>query len=243
MFKPLKTIILTAAATLVALPIVAAPAPAHAKTVVLLVHGGGWKTGDESQMYSLRDTLLAQGLNARAISYRTNDSGYIPTLVTHVRREVAAEHGRGNRVVLYGISAGGELVLTLAARGEVDGAVVTAPPVDLVHWKPQLDATARLVWNPRLRSNGTVDWSDFGMSSRQARTMSPINRLGRAAAPTLIFHGDADRLVPLSEGIRYARKARRFQKDTKLVTMAGVGHELPVSYWSQAVGWIQNRIK
>jgi len=123
------------------------------------------------------------------------------------------------------------LSAALAARGEADGAVIVCPPTDLLALQPEING-ARIL----------VDWTDFGMSDQEAYNMSPVNRLTKKAAPTLIVHGDADTVVPLEQGQNYYRKARAIQKDTKLITMLGVRHQYPSEYWPRATAWIKNRM-
>lgn len=97
---------------------------------------------------------------------------------------------------------------SLAARGEVDGAVVIAPPTDLLTLEALVPA-------------------NYGMSSLQAYQMSPLRRLNRRAAPTLLLHGDADSLVPYEQSQRFLVAARRFQDDVGLVTMSGSAILMP----------------
>ena len=203
---------------------------AQARTVVLLVHGGGWAGGNPETMNSLRDDLQARGVSAKTITYKV-DSGHIPTELSNVRRTVRTEKRKGNRVVLYGLSAGAQLSAALAARGEADGAVIVCPPTDLPAWQPEFNG-----------ARSAFDWASFGMTDQEVYSMSPINRLTKKAAPTLILHGDADAVVPIEQGRDYYRKARDIQKDTKFITMPGVRHEYPSEYWPRATAWIKNRV-
>ena len=201
---------------------------AQARTKVLLVHGGAWIGGSPASMDPLRDQLRTHGIASKSVSYRVDESGFIPAQVGRVRRAVRAEKKRGNRVILYGVSAGGHLSLALAARGEVDGAVAIAPPTDLLTLLTVL---------------GVVP-AQFGMSSLQAYQMSPLRRLTKRAAPTLLLHGDGDRLVPLEHSEKYFVAARRYQRDVALITMHGVGHHSPpLTYQDRASKWIEHRMR
>jgi pimeloyl-ACP methyl ester carboxylesterase len=55
--------------------------------------------------------------------------------------------------------------------------------------------------------------------------------LPRVTAPTMVLHGDADRLVDLSGG----RRTAELVPGAELRVMEGMGHDLPPAYWDRAV--------
>jgi pimeloyl-ACP methyl ester carboxylesterase len=55
--------------------------------------------------------------------------------------------------------------------------------------------------------------------------------LPRVTAPTMVLHGDADRLVDLSGG----RRTTELVPGAELRVMEGMGHDLPPAYWDRAV--------
>ncbi len=57
-----------------------------------------------------------------------------------------------------------------------------------------------------------------------ARSISPAQRVDNNAAPTLIAHGDADKLVPIQQAEIFIEKLKAAKVDCKLVTHAGGGH-------------------
>lgn len=58
---------------------------------------------------------------------------------------------------------------------------------------------------------------------------SRVEALGRVTVPTLVVHGDADPLVPHPEGARTAAAV----PGARLLTMPGVGHDLPPEVWDE----------
>jgi pimeloyl-ACP methyl ester carboxylesterase len=58
--------------------------------------------------------------------------------------------------------------------------------------------------------------------------------LRKITAPTVVIHGEADRLVPLSGG----RATARAIPGAALLTIPGMGHDLPRGAWPQIVGAI-----
>jgi pimeloyl-ACP methyl ester carboxylesterase len=57
------------------------------------------------------------------------------------------------------------------------------------------------------------------------------DRLGDLRAQTLVLHGDEDPLFPIEHGQALANEI----PNAKLITLEGVGHELPRDSWDVAV--------
>ena len=57
--------------------------------------------------------------------------------------------------------------------------------------------------------------------------LSPIRFVSPATPPTLIYHGDADTLVPLDQSERYRDAARDAGAEVELVVHPGGGHGWP----------------
>ena len=80
-------------------------------------------------------------------------------------------------------------------------------------------------------------WDPEGQA-RQAKAISasPSREaaLGTLRVPTLVVHGDADRLVPLSNG----RATAAAIPGSRLEIVEGMGHDYPPQYWDQLVTMI-----
>jgi pimeloyl-ACP methyl ester carboxylesterase len=108
--------------------------------------------------------------------------------------------------------------------------------------------TARTIGSPaypaeegRLRERVTSDFrrsfSPAGMARQMAAIVANGDRrpvLRRIAAPTLVIHGDADPLVPLSGGEDTAASI----PGAALHVIAGMGHDLPVELTGEIAGAI-----
>ncbi len=64
-----------------------------------------------------------------------------------------------------------------------------------------------------------------------AKTPSWRSRLASLDVPTLVIHGTADPILPYEHGVALAKEI----PGAELVTMEGVGHELPVEEWDTIV--------
>lgn len=77
-------------------------------------------------------------------------------------------------------------------------------------------------------------WDPEGRA-RQSRAIgsspSRVEALGSLRVPTLVVHGDADRLVPLEAG----RATAEAIPGARLEIIEGMGHDYPPEYWSRMV--------
>ena len=95
----------------------AKPAP-----VVVHLHGGGWAApGGQSHSFAPFTALLAAGISVVSVQYRTSAEAPAPAALqdvhcalSWVKANAAKYNFDVNRVILYGVSAGGELALMTA---------------------------------------------------------------------------------------------------------------------------------
>jgi acetyl esterase/lipase len=196
---------------------------------VLVLHGGGFIGGSPASVAPLASDLRSAGYDAIAVDYRRgNPTGNVLGEIETVRRQVRAAELRGP-VIAYGVSAGGTLAAALAARGEVDGAVVAGGPTNLLSW----------IGLSPLPTEGF--WQHMGMDHNARREASPIFRLNGAQSPQLLLYGDIDLLVPIDQGLNYERAAVRDQPDTTLTLMPISPHAYWPTYRAMARRWIEAR--
>lgn len=83
---------------------------------VLLVHGGGWRSGDRSQHHAMAQQLAARGFVAVTAEYRLSSEAPYPAAVQDLKTAIrwlrahARSYGLDTaRVAVWGFSAGGQL--------------------------------------------------------------------------------------------------------------------------------------
>lgn len=88
----------------------------HPKPAVVLVHGGGWSSGDRSLMYPLADYLARHGYVGVPVEYRLSPEATYPAAVDDLKNAITwiLKNGRNhdidtNRVAILGCSAGAQL--------------------------------------------------------------------------------------------------------------------------------------
>jgi acetyl esterase/lipase len=184
--------------------------------VIIVVHGGSWRGGDNSQLEGMNRYLAAAGYAVAAINYRLAPAFRFPAPIEDIRgsisflEERADEFGiDSSRVVLLGRSAGGHLALLAAytlGHEAIRGVVGLYPPTDM-HWSWQHPSPKRI-----MDSNGAI--TDFlgGTLEEVPDTFdqaSPIRFVRPDSPPTLLIHGGKDMLVSPLQSNRLATELER----------------------------------
>ncbi|HEX8334698.1 MAG TPA: alpha/beta hydrolase [Segetibacter sp.] len=87
---------------------------------VLLIHGGGWKSGDKSQNEAMALQLASKGYVAVTAEYRLSTEAQYPAALYDLRQAIrwmrtnAGKYGLNkNKIAVLGVSAGGQLAALL----------------------------------------------------------------------------------------------------------------------------------
>lgn len=156
-----------------------------------------------------------------------------------------------DRLGICGASAGGHLSLMQGTAGdkgnpasndpvERESSRVAAvacffPPTDFLNYgKPGEDAIGRGIlkdfaasfdfqdFDPKQRK--FVEIADEGKVVALGRSISPVNHVSADDPPTLIIHGDADKLVPIQQAEVIVEKLKGAGVEASLVTKPGAAH-------------------
>lgn len=222
------------------------PENANGYGVIFCVSGGFFSSHEAISPLFYRE-LLARGYTVFAVVHGSQPRFIIPEIEQDMHRAVrfirhhAAKFGvNPEKLGITGGSAGGYLSLTMGTQGrpgkvdakdpiERESSAVQAvacfyPPTDFLNW-----------------SKPDEDWMDFertrqfepafGPKSKTRETrqelgkeISPIHFVTPTMAPTLIVHGDADKLVPIYQAHLFEKKCREVGAPFKLVVKEGADH-------------------
>ncbi|HEX8425727.1 alpha/beta hydrolase [Hymenobacter sp.] len=87
---------------------------------VLLIHGGGWRSGDRSQHVPMAQQLAAKGYVTATVEYRLSTEAIYPAAVTDLKAAIRWLRANANtynidttRIAVWGFSAGGQLAALL----------------------------------------------------------------------------------------------------------------------------------
>jgi acetyl esterase/lipase len=91
---------------------------------VLIIHGGGWKSGDRSQHTPLARQLAAQGYVTVTAEYRLSPEALYPagvndlkTALKWMRANAKMYHIDAGKIAVWGFSAGGQLAALIGTTG------------------------------------------------------------------------------------------------------------------------------
>jgi acetyl esterase/lipase len=197
-------------------------------TIFAVVHGS-------QPRYTVPEIVQDMNRAVRFIRYRAKDYGIDP-----------------DRIGVTGASAGGHLSLMLGTAGDkgdpkakdpvdressrVQAVACFFPPTDFLNYgKPGAEKIHptdhappfRAAFDYRELDKQSMLWvpiTDPKRLQEIARQISPVSHVTADDPPTLIIHGDEDRLVPLQQSELIAQKLKTVGVETKLVVKKGAGH-------------------
>ncbi len=203
---------------------------------VLFMVSGGWysRWAPPERAAGLFRPLLEKGFTVFSVRHGSSPKFKIPEVVSDVRRSVrfirlnAEKYGVDpSRLGVYGGSAGGHLSLVLGATGD-DGnpkakdpvlrisdrlAAVVAyyPPTDLRPWV-----------NPE--SSYYKNYPALQFDSELADDFSPLLHTSKDDPPTLLIHGDKDKLVPIDHSENILAAFAKTGVTAELIVIEGAAH-------------------
>lgn len=176
---------------------------------VVLVHGGGWRHGDRSQLRGYGVLLGRAGYVCVAPEYRLTGESPWPAQLHDVKAAVrwtrtsADELGVDpDRIAIEGNSAGGHLALLVAGTQDV-------PELEGDGGSPGVStavAAVAAVYPPVLffgdtHEHGGTPFTALvagGGDADAVRLASPLRHVAPGFPPTTLLHGTADTTVPVS---------------------------------------------
>lgn len=225
---------------------VVSPEKPNGLGVVLMV-SGGWKSGTNSFRSWMVAPLLRRGYTVFPVYHVSQPTSTVMEIYDDVSKAVRLVRHRArefgvdpDRLGVTGGSAGGHLSLMLATRGG-PGPADAKDPVERESSAVQAVAIFYPVTDLLNLGESTENLHDggppksfvkaFGPQATNlavwkviGRELSPIYHIHSNSPPTLIYHGDADTLVPLDQSQRYQARAREIGRIVELVVHPGGGH-------------------
>lgn len=217
---------------------------------IIYVVSGGWFSNHSAIKVARYQTYLDRGYTVFAVVHGSQPKFIIPEIYEDMHRAVrfirhnAAQFGVDpNKLGITGASAGGHLSLSMGTMGlpgpekapdpiDRESSAVQAvacffPPTDFLNYgKPGEDAVGvgilekfKPAFGPR--ADTPAERQKYG------REISPIYFVTPKMPPTLIVHGDADKLVPIQQAETFVKRAQEAGVDAKLIAKPGVAHGWP----------------
>jgi pectinesterase len=224
--------------------------------IAIIVHGGGWMSGDKRHDISeLFEPLSRADFAWFSIDYRLAPENRWPacfddvqTAIRWVKQHAAEFKGDPERIALIGYSAGGHLAALAGTDADADtrvqAVVGLAPPADLV------------VDNERRGGLTISTQSLFGFATTNiddgARAVlkknSPITYIKPGLPPFLLVQGDADRTVPYPQTLDFEAKLKAAGVSCDLMTITNAQHRIldwdkfDPAWQEKVVAWLKQHL-
>jgi acetyl esterase/lipase len=218
---------------------------------MLFMVSGGWFSSHEAINESFLEAFLDRGYTVFTVVHGSQPKFTIPEIIEDIHRAVrfvrhsAANYGiEANRLGIAGGSAGGHLSLIMGTRGQpgkpdakdpidrqssaVQAVACLCPPTDFLNWRETgdnqvgigpLGSQFKAAFGPR---SDTPDGRE-----ELGKEISPLYFVSSKTPPTLIIHGDADRVVPIHQARIFEQKCKEAGASLKLVVREGKDHGWP----------------
>ncbi|WP_396601234.1 alpha/beta hydrolase fold domain-containing protein [Algibacter sp. R77976] len=198
--------------------------------ILVLVHGGGWSSGDKSEMNAFV-TLIRQEFPNKAIAninYRLADTNISPypmqindiTSVINYLKTNNSKYTISNTLGFIGVSAGAHLSLLWSyafdSANNVKMVCSVVGPTNFTDPAYLEDA------NPIVQP--LIDL--FGISTETAflEEISPYHQVKTTAPPTILFYGGKDPLIPTTQGIAMRDKLLSLDVTNEFTLYPEEGH-------------------
>ena len=210
---------------------------------LIIVHGGGWMSGDKEGDIMPVLAPYATRFTWFTINYRLAPTNRWPacfddvqTAVHWVKQHATEYKGDPDHIALLGYSAGGHLVTlagTLAAADlHIQAVVGMAPPTDLV-W----DNERRGGLSTSMRN--LFDYSTTNITKERRvvlKRYSPLTYVKPGLQPFLFVQGSADRTVPYQGTTNFMAALERANVSCDLLVITNGQHR--IADWSKfRPGW------
>jgi acetyl esterase/lipase len=225
--------------------------------VILFIHGGSWSGGDKNEfdsaiaairtrlpdyaMFSMNYRLAGNAQNRFPSQMQDIDSA-----IDFITNNARTYKINPTKIALVGASAGAHLALLQAYKNNADGRIKAVVdlfgPTDLVslYNDHPVPAASQPVLVNFLGATPATNPTLY-------RDASPINFVTTHTVPTLIFHGDADYIVPSAQSIALKNKLLAANVKVEMTLYNGESHgwygSNLLDTYAKTIAFIQQNVK
>lgn len=182
------------------------------RAAIIILHGGGWRSGNRTQHYPLAQHLADLGYVCFTPEYRLSTEALYPAAVYDLKAAVRWIHANAKKynidtakIAVLGFSAGGELAAFLATtknKTSFEGTECNLKYTSNVQALIDLDGTLSFVHpesgegDDSKRISASTFW--FGYSKKEnfklLEDASPLTHVDKNMPPTLFINSSVDRM-------------------------------------------------
>lgn len=226
------------------------PAP---RPLIVFVQGSSWRVGKMGEQIPQLVQFVKAGYVVATVQHRNTLDGYpfpafledVKTAIRYLRRRAVKFAIDSDRVAIWGTSSGANAAMLVGLTGDdpryaghlyrtesdrVDAVVSCFAPMDVLD---TFDYTAAVPGRELLK------FCLLGMDRKKwpeiAKEMSPLDQVkpGQDYPPFLLFHGDADKVVPYQQMVKMYDKLEADGYDVAAYRVKGANHEK--DFWSERI--------
>ena len=182
------------------------------QTAIILIHGGGWRSGSRDQHHQMAQKLASLGYVCFTPEYRLSTEALFPAAIYDLKasirwiRENAAKYNvNPNQIVSLGFSAGGQLAAFIGVTGNMplfEGEITNSNSKSQINAIIDIDGTLSFV-HPE--SSEIKDTKNFGASAQWIgysmydnpklwEVASPLTFVSASTPPTLFINSSIPRM-------------------------------------------------
>lgn len=220
---------------------------------VILVHGGGWNSGDKAMnVKPLFEPLTRAGIAWVSVNYRLAPLFHYPACVEDVETSIrwVKAHAKDyhldpERIALCGESAGGQIVDMVAVRATPETRVSA-----VVSFYAPCDLVADTEQHGRLSATMAGLFGLTGYDAAAKRVLdrgSALRYVSAGLPPFLLVHGTADPIVPYNQSVAWQNKLKGLGVACDLISVPNGPHamgnweKIQPGYKDQVVTWLTDR--
>ena len=198
--------------------------------IMILVHGGGWTSGDKSSMNLLKDLILQEIPDVAIvnINYRLADQNNppFPMQIDDISEVVSYLKNNQNDYVIsddigfIGTSAGAHLAMLWSYAHDINSA--TNMVASIVGPTNFTDPAYLNNTNPELQE--IIELYGVDASTEFLELVSPYHQVTGEAPPTILFYGGQDPLIPVSQGVDMQAKLESLGVTHQFILYPNAGH-------------------
>lgn len=212
------------------------------RPAILMIHPGGWFSGDKTAYHALMLEYASLGYVAVSLNFRHEP---FPAPLDDLRRALAWLRQREDvdpaRIGVMGWSSGAHLALLLATTENVRAAVGFAGVYDFL-----METSGPF---PNAEDDPVVVRFLGGTprsNPERARSASPLHQLTADDPPLLLLHGEMDRRIDVEQARHFGRTSKALGRSDEVVPLPGVDHGrdvLPASERDRVLTFFARHLK
>lgn len=217
------------------------------RIAIIIVHGGGWRSGGRSQHWPLAEALANKGYVCFTPEYRLSTEALFPagiydlkTVIRWVRANASKFNVDTSKIVVAGFSSGGEMAAFLGTTGNMplfEGNECYASYSSRVNAIVDMDGILSFVSPDSRESNDSIGrisaatyWFGYNRNERPGLWLaaSPLTYAGENTPPTLFINSSVTRMHAGRN--EYIKILNGYGIYTEVHTFKNATHSFPLFY-------------